>query len=68
MMGIKGLYKTEKSWVAFMMHLWGTKVMYCYVVKLPVFRLQRGSVKSPLVPSSQDLLALAYNRKKWADS
>ena len=33
--------------------------MYCYVVKSPVFRLQRGSAKSPLAPSSQDLLGQA---------
>ena len=32
--------------------------MYCYVVKLPVFRLQRGSAKSPLAPSIPDLLGL----------
>ena len=34
--------------------------MYCCVVKSPVFRLQRGSAKSPLAPSSQDLLDVAY--------
>ena len=38
--------------------LWGTKVMYCYVVKWPVLRLQRGSVKSPLGPSVLDLYGL----------
>ena len=32
--------------------------MHCYVVKSPVFRLQRGSAKSPLAPSSQDLHVL----------
>ena len=26
--------------------------MYCYVVKLPVFSLQRGSAKSPIAPSN----------------
>ena len=26
--------------------------MYCYVVKWPVFRLQRGSAKSPIAPSN----------------
>ena len=26
--------------------------MYCYVVKLPVFRHQRGSAKSPIAPSN----------------
>ena len=31
--------------------VWVTKVMYCYVVKWPVFCLQRGSAKSPLAPS-----------------
>ena len=31
--------------------LLGIKVMYCYVVKWPVFCLQRGSAKSPLAPS-----------------
>ena len=30
-------------------NLWGTRVMYCYVVKLPVFSLQWA--KSPLAPS-----------------
>ena len=32
--------------------LWGTKVMYCYVVKWPVFSLQRGSGKWPIAPSN----------------
>ena len=32
--------------------LWGTKIMYCYVVKWLVFRLQTRSVKSPLAPSN----------------
>ena len=32
--------------------LWGTKVVYCYVVKWPVFSLQRGSVKWPIPPSN----------------
>ena len=32
--------------------LWGTKVMYCYVVKLQVFSLQRGSAKPPIAPSN----------------
>ena len=32
--------------------LWGTKVMYCYVVKWPVFSLQRGSAKWPIAPSN----------------
>ena len=26
--------------------------MHCYVVKWPVFRLQRGSAKSPIAPSN----------------
>ena len=26
--------------------------MYCYVVKWPVFRLQRGSAKPPIAPSN----------------
>ena len=39
--------------------LWGIKVMYRYVVKWPVFSLQRGLAKSLLAPSSQDLLALS---------
>ena len=30
--------------------LWGTKAMYCYVVKWPVFSLHRGSAKSPIAP------------------
>ena len=38
--------------------LWGTKVMYCYVVKWPVFRLQRGSAKSPLAPSNFSSLCI----------
>ena len=33
--------------------------MYCYVVKRPVFHLQRGSAKSPLAPSVLDLYAKA---------
>ena len=40
--------------------------MYCYVVKWPVFRLQRGSAKSPIAPSNfspacinQDMVLLA---------
>ena len=32
--------------------LWGTKVMYCYVVKWPVYCLQRSSAKSPIAPSN----------------
>ena len=36
--------------------LWGTKVMFCYAVKWPFFRLHRGSAKSPLAPSVLDLL------------
>ena len=32
--------------------LWGTKVMYCYVVKWPVFSLQRGPAKWPIAPSN----------------
>ena len=39
---------------------WGTKVMYCYVVKWPVFSLQRGSAKSPIAPSNFSSL--------WPDS
>ena len=42
-----------KTWC--IIDLWKTKVMYCYVVKLPVFRLQRGSAESPLAPSVLDL-------------
>ena len=32
--------------------------LYCYIVKWPVFRLQRGSAKSPLAPSVLDLYGL----------
>ena len=32
--------------------------MYCYVVKWPVFRLQRGSAKSPIAPSNFSSLCL----------
>ena len=32
--------------------------MFCFVVKSPVFRLQRGSAKSPLAPSVLDLYDL----------
>ena len=34
--------------------------MYCYVVKWPVFRLERGSAKSPLAPSVLDLYVLSH--------
>ena len=32
--------------------LWSTKVMYCCVVKWPVFSLQEGSAKWPIAPSN----------------
>jgi hypothetical protein len=38
--------------------LWGTKVMYCYVVKWPVFSLQRGSAKWPIAPSNFSSLCI----------
>ena len=40
---------------------WGTKLMCWFVVKWPVFRLQRGSAKSALAPSVLDLYASAKN-------
>ena len=43
--------------------LWGTKVMYFYVVKLAVFRVQRGSAKSPLAPSNfSSLWLMQWNK------
>jgi hypothetical protein len=46
--------------------LWGTKVMYCYVVKWPVFRLQRGSLKSPIAPSNfSPLWVTIYYHKQF---
>ena len=41
--------------------------MYCYVVKWPVFRLQRGSAKSPLAPSVLDLYGLAYSNQRYLE-
>ena len=36
--------------------------MYCYVVKWPVFCLQRGSAKSPIAPSNSSPLCLGQGR------
>ena len=36
--------------------------MYCYVVKSPVFRLQRGSAKWPIAPSNFSPLCLNQSR------
>ena len=57
---IKQNYDKKFFWLSWCIkELWGTKVMYCYVVKWRVFRLQRGSAKTPFAPSSQDLHELA---------
>ena len=36
--------------------------MYCYVVKLPDFSLQRGSAKSPIAPSNFSSICI---RSPW---
>ena len=45
-------FRKKKFWLSRVKDLLGTKVMYCYVVKWPLFRLQRGSAKSPIAPSN----------------
>ena len=39
--------------------------MYCYVVKLPLFRLQRGSAKSPLAPSNSSSLCIGIDASAY---
>ena len=39
--------------------------MYCYVVKLPLFCLQRGSAKSPLTPSNSSSLCIGIDASAY---
>ena len=61
-----GNFDKKLGWLSWCIKdLWGTKVMFCYVVKWPGFPLQRGSAKSPIAPSNFSPLWLSKLIQQW---